>query len=127
MKLEEFLEELDVFVNGFQNENPKIVYTVSKAKGVITVLGAYHFPNDNSCYQAFKELNQEFQSVEQQFKVLENKFKHLKIKTNLMDELVAKHYDTVYNNDWNEKTKKAWRTDDYTIVSSISFKYPEKK
>ncbi len=56
MKLEEFLEKLDVLVNGFQNENQKITYTVSKAKGVITVLGAYHFPNEISCEQAFKEL-----------------------------------------------------------------------
>lgn len=127
MKLEEFLEKLDVLISGFQNENPKITYTVSKAKGVITVLGAYHFLNEISCEQAFKELNKEFQKVEQQFKVLETQFKNLNIKTNLMSELVAKHYDTVYNNDWNEKTKKAWRTDDYTIVSSVSFKYPEKK
>lgn len=126
MKLEQFLEELEVFVTGWQKETKTITYTVSKAKGIITVIAAHHFPDTISCERAYQNTKIDFDEVQQYFKVLQSRYSYLYLKTNLIDENTAKHYDNVYNAGLNETIKKAWRSSDYTIVSAISFKYPAK-
>lgn len=123
MKLEQLLSELE----GYVKDTDSINYYVSKAKGVITVIAAHHFPDVISCEKAYQNTKIDFDEVEDKFNNLKSRYKYLYLKTNLISESVAKHYDQVYNAGWNQKIKKEWRSDECTLVSSISFKYPNKE
>lgn len=123
MKLEQLLSELETFVKDTESIN----FYVSKAKGVVTVIAAHHFPDVISCERAYQNTKLDFDDVAEKFKDLKSRYKYLYLKTNLIDENTAKHYDSVYNAGWNERIKKEWRSDEYTLVSSISFKYPKKE
>ena len=123
MKLETLIEELE----DATPSTDTIKFTVSKAKGLITVIAAHHFPKIISCDTAYKNTKIDFDEVKDLFLSLEKKYNNLYKKTNLIDEKTAKHYDALYNALIEDSVKKAWRGDDYTLVSSITFKYPAKE
>lgn len=123
MQVQEFVEKLE----GSVESTDKITYYVSKAKGVVTLIAAHHFPDVVSCESAFNNTQLDFEEVANLFKSLEHKYKKMYLKTLLVDKTTVKHYDVLYNSGLEEETRKKWRAEDRTIVSSISFKYPNKE
>lgn len=123
MKIEKLLEELENAVKSTET----ITYTVSKAKGIVTIIASHHHPDIITCERAYQNTKIDFEEVEEKFAYLQQKYKTLYIKTKLIDENTAKHYDDMYNAGLNESIKRSWRADEYTIASSISFKYPSKE
>lgn len=101
MKIEKLLEELESSVKSTET----ITYSVSKAKGIVTVIASHHFPNVISCLRAYQNTTIDFEEVKSKFLYLQKKYKDLYIKTRLIDEKIAKHYDDVYNAGLNETIK----------------------